>query len=281
MSQHRSLFRFYREALLGFVVLSAICYAFLPFNSSSEPAKASSTDYSPRTVMVEASSAPVPSTRPDTESRPLSLGKLQSIYFDDPVELEEFLGAILALEHAQPVVSRSMPTFYRHHANRYILASRELTDIKLREFCPDDLPRLMRLRTAVDAFAEAMPEVASAHVMAASGHEREVRMRLVQTERLIREEALRRLPSRGSSADSSPEINLTPLIKAISSAQCCYVENLSDGTDVQEHARLQRARIINALAPIQRALTEWPPEFAGSIEADLQSWVRQFLPPAE
>lgn len=195
----------------------------------------------------------------------------------------ELLMSILALEHAAPTLSRSYGFQIGNHAERYISASRKLTDIQVTEHYPDELPRVIRLREATEKFMDALPGAAMTHRPIRSGYARETRVMLIPLERLVREEMVGGDGLVGDFdrevewAQESPSISISKLEGYILAPD--YVSLTGDKLSSEDKAELraQRKALIATLPELQAALHEWPPEFSKKYEAHLDHLVKSWF----
>lgn len=197
---------------------------------------------------------------------------------NDEDDLNELLLGVLALEKAKPVVERSYGYQFSWRAERAINASRMLTDRELAEHDPKALPRLERLRTALEKFAEAVPDAAMSHSPAASAYQRDTRMQMVDLERMVRAQVvggdgiLADWSRRSANSKASPAIDLAAIRAIIQKA----TYNQLDVVTKQEAVK-DRQALLNTLPELQKALSEWPPEFSKQVESYLRAWMKDWF----
>ena len=203
--------------------------------------------------------------------------------YHDAVEIESMLGAI-ALEHAASTFSRSPGCQIRMNADRYIDASRKLTDLQVAAHYPDQILRIHRLREATERFAAALPEAAMTHNPVASAYQRETRAMLIPLERLVRQEMVGGdglLGNFGREVDwsgRSAPINIAKLEGYIRDARYIYWESSADPLSKQKaDSKAARDALLATLPHLQAALTEWPPEFSRKYEAHLDEWLKDWF----
>lgn len=204
--------------------------------------------------------------------------------FDYAAEVEDLLLAVVTLEHAVPLTERSAGCQYSLRADRYITASRLLTDREVAARHPEARTRLARLRKALEKFAAAVPEATMTHSTAASGFYRETRLQMIGLERMTRDELVgtKNHPgefqrSSGYPMTSDP-INIDGIKGIILGSN--YLENALFGTmepGWRAEAEAQRIALMDTLPELQAALREWPPEFSKKVEAYIQEWMREWM----
>lgn len=219
---------------------------------------------------------------PNSRGNPTKPSETES-FADSEIAREELM-AILALEHTLPTSYRCYGYQIRWSADRYIDASRMLTDMDVAEHFPELRPRLDRLRTALEKFAAAIPEAAMTREVFASAYERETREKLIALERMTRQEIVQGdglLGNFGKKVDrtrTSPPINIANMRLTINTASHSLLHDEFKGAEkARAEARAKRKALTDTLPELQAALREWPPEFSMKFEAYLQNWIRDWF----
>ena len=205
------------------------------------------------------------------------------VLLDGAEELDDYLAAVVALEDANPTIERSYGFQYSSRANRYIAASRMLTNRSIRGQ-PATQERVLRLRAALDRFADAFCETVDAHQISAAGSYRSVRMDMAEVERLMRLETLRlaALEREGEPAvvgDGEP-MDIARMERRL--ARAAWTARDPDHPEETERlAREARQQLAETLPDLRSALAEWPAGFRRSFGTILDRWVEDYLPPED
>ena len=211
------------------------------------------------------------------ESRDAAPPLPPELRIDPADEPEEYLEAIVALETLDPAYDRSPGYLIGRRADRYVAASRLLTDRRLSHAGTLALERLAALRGAVDRFADELAASASAHVVAANGPHREIRAALSRLETKVRILALDEAEplALGGSPDAA---YLEGLEARIDAAPCEVPESLLPATEAKAAAADAKVRLKATLPALRSALRGLPEDQARPLEAELRQWVETFLP---
>ena len=204
---------------------------------------------------------------------PLGLNDDPDIEINWKEESEEYLLAIIALEEANPTIDRSPGVFFSTRANRYIGCSRMLTNRMLVQaevgLEIDARDKVLRLRRALERFAEAFTEVADTHNRGAAGAYRMVRIEMCDIERRSRLEILSQLrdepESRARLELRSHPFPTEPLAARIRQSEWYVPEDPVDRTEADKAARAAQEALVATLPGLSAALAEWPPDFSEAI----------------
>ena len=202
----------------------------------------------------------------------------QKLYTESGDEAEELLMGILALEKLHSVDSRSYGAQYGWRAERYIEASRRLTDMQIKDRYPEMPPRVAKLRAALEKFAEAIPNAAMTHQVTASAYERESRIKMIQLERITR---IAVVGGDGIRADLERKVEKSPGSSPIDIDKLripiLQSKNAASPVLSEEDSAKARQNLIDTLPELQEALREWPPEFSKKVETYIQEWVKEWM----
>ncbi len=272
---HPSLSILSRLALVGFLVLAALtaggALGFVIGRHRPLP---------PESIVFSAAAEPEDIEIPGLPSQ---VRHDPDVLLDGAADLDEYLAALVALEDANPTGERSYGFQYSSRANRYIAASRMLTNRSIRGQ-PATQERVLRLRAALDRFADAFCETVDAHQMSASGSYRSVRMDMAEIERLMRLESLRLavLESKGEPAvvgDGEP-MDIARMERRLERA-AWTARDPDHPEETEALARAARRQLAETLPDLRAALAEWPAGFARAFGAILDRWIEDYLPPED
>jgi hypothetical protein len=201
-------------------------------------------------------------------------------------ESEEYLLALIALEETIPTLERSPGYLYSTRANRYVAASRMLTNRALlqaeAQLQLDARDKVLRLRGALERFAEAFMEAADAHHLSAAGAYRSVRMEMCDIEKRSRLEIFSQLrdepDARARLELRSHRFPIEPLAARIRQSEWYVPEEPAGRGQAEIFAREAQEALVATLPELSAALAEWPPDFSQSIQTELRRWLDDFLP---
>jgi len=217
---------------------------------------------------------------------PLGLNDDPDIEINWKEESDEYLLAIIALEETNPTIDRSPGVFFSSRANRYIGCSRMLTnrmlvraEIELEIAARD---KVLRLRSALERFADAFVEVADTHSRGASGAYRMVRLEMCDIEKRSRLEILSQLrdelDSRARLELRSQRFPTEPLAARIRQSEWYVPEDPNERAEADKAARAAQEALVATLPTLSTALAEWPPDFSQAIQTELRQWLDDYLP---